>query len=176
MTRSRVVDVNAVGGKESSSRTSTGMFLRRGYDKVIGDIEKRIADCTSIPVEHGECLQVLHYDVGQKFDSHFDYTDNTQTTENGGPRQATFLMYLSDVKEGGETVFPLAKAIKSSSSNGGAKNGISVKPKMGDALLFWSMKPDGSRDPKSQHGANPVVKGSKWSATKWLHVREYKTY
>nr|CAB3466069.1 unnamed protein product [Digitaria exilis] len=82
----------------------------------------------------------------------------------------------SDVREGGEAVFPLAKAIMSSSSNGGAKNGISVKPKMGDALLFWSMKPDGSRDPKSQHGANPVVKGSKWSATKWLHVREYKTY
>ncbi|KAF8661177.1 hypothetical protein HU200_057289 [Digitaria exilis] len=38
MTRSRVVDVNAVGGKESSSRTSTGMFLSRGRDKVIGDI------------------------------------------------------------------------------------------------------------------------------------------
>ena len=33
-----------------------------------------------------------------------------------------------------------------------AKRGISVKPRMGDALLFWSMKPDGSRDPKSMHG------------------------
>ena len=33
-----------------------------------------------------------------------------------------------------------------------AKRGISVKPKMGDALLFWSMRPDGTLDPTSLHG------------------------
>lgn len=55
----------------------------------------------------------------------------------------------SDVEEGGETVFPNATAKGSAPS---AKSGISVKPKMGDALLFWSMKPDGSLDPKSLHG------------------------
>lgn len=32
------------------------------------------------------------------------------------------------------------------------KKGLSVKPKMGDALLFWSMKPDASLDPSSLHG------------------------
>lgn len=32
------------------------------------------------------------------------------------------------------------------------KEGLSVKPKMGDALLFWSMKPDASLDPSSLHG------------------------
>lgn len=31
-------------------RTSSGMFLRRGQDKIIRDIEKRIADFTFIPV------------------------------------------------------------------------------------------------------------------------------
>ena len=31
-------------------RTSSGMFLRRGRDKIIRDIEKRIADFTFIPV------------------------------------------------------------------------------------------------------------------------------
>jgi prolyl 4-hydroxylase len=33
-----------------------------------------------------------------------------------------------------------------------AKRGLSVKPKMGDALLFWSLRPDGSEDPTSLHG------------------------
>uniref|UniRef100_A0A0A9C2Z5 Uncharacterized protein n=1 Tax=Arundo donax TaxID=35708 RepID=A0A0A9C2Z5_ARUDO len=66
-------------------------------------------------------------------------------------------MYLSDVEEGGETVFP-STAVNSSSSpfyselSECARKGLSVKPKMGDALLFWSMKPDGSLDPTSLHG------------------------
>lgn len=33
-----------------------------------------------------------------------------------------------------------------------AKKGLSVKPKMGDALLFWSMRPDATLDPSSLHG------------------------
>ena len=53
----------------------------------------------------------------------------------------------SDVEDGGETVFPLAKAKRRSSLflfKLFAKKGMSVKPKMGDALLFWNIKPDGS--------------------------------
>ena len=32
------------------------------------------------------------------------------------------------------------------------KKGLSVKPRMGDALLFWSMRPDATLDPSSLHG------------------------
>ena len=32
------------------------------------------------------------------------------------------------------------------------KGGLSVKLKMGDALLFWSMRPDATLDPSSFHG------------------------
>lgn len=68
-----------------------------------------------------------------------------------------FYWYSSDVEEGGETVFPHAKANFSSVpwwnelSNCG-KSGLSIKPKMGNALLFWSMKPDTTLDPLSLHG------------------------
>ncbi|KAG2629703.1 probable prolyl 4-hydroxylase 3 [Panicum virgatum] len=172
--KSRVVDAETGGTKESSVRTSSGMFLKRGQDQVVRRIERRIADYTSIPLENGEGLQVLHYQVGQKFDPHFDYTENGYVTKNGGPRQATLIMYLSDVEDGGETVFPSAMAKSGSSHGGRGKRGLSVKPKMGDALLFWSMRPDGSSDPKSRHGASPVIRGDKWSATKWMHVHEYK--
>lgn len=63
----------------------------------------------------------------------------------------------SDVEEGGETVFPSAKFNSSSLPHYNelsdcAKQGLSVKPRMGDALLFWSMKPDGTQDPTSLHG------------------------
>ncbi|CAN1315190.1 Probable prolyl 4-hydroxylase 3 [Linum perenne] len=135
MTKSTVVDSETGKSKDSRVRTSSGMFLRRGQDKIIRSIEKRIADFSFIPADHGEGLQILHYEIGQKYEPHFD----------GGQRTATLLMYLSDVEEGGETVFPSAKA-------NARKKGLSLKPKRGNALLFWSTRPDASLDPTSLHG------------------------
>lgn len=66
--------------------------------------------------------------------------------------------YRSDVEEGGETVFPAAGGNYSATpgwdekSSACAKRGLSVKPKRGDALLFWSMRPDATLDPSSLHG------------------------
>ncbi|KAK4276484.1 hypothetical protein QN277_014627 [Acacia crassicarpa] len=179
MAKSTVVDSKTGQSKDSRVRTSSGMFLKRGRDRIIRNIEKRIADFTFIPVENGEGLQVLHYEVGQKYEPHYDYFLDEFNTKNGGQRIATILMYLSDVEEGGETVFPAAKANFSSvpwwnDLSECGKKGLSVKPKMGDALLFWSMRPDASLDPSSLHGGCPVIWGNKWSSTKWMHLEEYK--
>ncbi|XVE87488.1 hypothetical protein DITRI_Ditri18aG0121400 [Diplodiscus trichospermus] len=179
MEKSSVVDNETGKRKDSRVRTSSGTFLARGRDKTIRTIEKRIADFTFIPVEHGEGLQVLHYEVGQKYEPHYDYFMDEFNTKNGGQRIATVLMYLSDVEEGGETVFPAAKGNISAvpwwnELSECGKGGLSVKPKMGDALLFWSMKPDASLDPSSLHGGCPVIIGNKWSSTKWIRVNEYK--
>ena len=50
MIKSTVVDSTTGKSKDSRVRTSSGMFLQRGRDKVIRAIEKRIADYTFIPV------------------------------------------------------------------------------------------------------------------------------
>lgn len=44
--------------------------------------------------EHGEGLQILHYEVGQKYEPHYDYFLDEFNTQNGGQRMATLLMYL----------------------------------------------------------------------------------
>lgn len=44
--------------------------------------------------DHGEGLQILHYEVGQKYEPHFDYFMDEYNTKNGGQRIATVLMYL----------------------------------------------------------------------------------
>ena len=49
----------------------------------------------------------------------------------------------------------------------------SVKPRKGDALLFFSLHPDASTDEMSLHGGCPVLEGEKWSATKWIHVASF---
>ncbi|KAK8944212.1 hypothetical protein KSP39_PZI008133 [Platanthera zijinensis] len=165
MAKSTVVDSTTGKSKDSRVRTSSGMFVKRGRDKIVRAIEKRIADFSFIP-------------VGQKYEPHYDYFLDEFNTKNGGQRIATILMYLSDVEEGGETVFPAAKVNSSSlpwyhELSECGKKGLSVKPKHGDALLFWSMKPDATLDPSSLHGGCPVIKGNKWSSTKWMHVNEY---
>ncbi|KAG5246535.1 oxidoreductase family protein [Salix suchowensis] len=157
MLKSTVVDSKTGQSKDSRVRTSSGMFLRRGRDRFIREIEKRIADFSFIPVEHGEGLQVLHYEVGQKYEAHFDYFLDEFNTKNGGQRTATLLMYLSDVEEGGETVFPAANMNVSSvpwwnELSECGKKGLALKPKMGNALLFWSTRPDATLDPSSLHG------------------------
>lgn len=48
-----------------------------------------------------------------------------------------------------------------------------MRPKKGDALLFWSLKPNGLLDTYSKHAGCPVIRGTKWTATKWMHVGPY---
>ncbi|KAL0552676.1 hypothetical protein IC582_011794 [Cucumis melo] len=43
---------------------------------------------------------------------------------------------------------------------------------MGDALLFWSLKPDSTLDPTSLHGSSPVIEGDKWVGVKLMHVKD----
>ncbi|KAK6125903.1 hypothetical protein DH2020_040352 [Rehmannia glutinosa] len=109
MEKSTVVDSETGKSTDSRVRTSSGTFLARGRDKIIRNIEKKIADFTFIPVEHGEGLQILHYEVGQKYEPHYDYfmdEFNTGMVVNA--------LRQSDVEEGGETVFPAAKGNYSS--------------------------------------------------------------
>jgi len=169
MKPSYVVDSETGKNRLDSVRTSNGMFLRRGQDAVVRRIEGRIALYSNIPVENGEGIQILRYQDGQQYRPHQDYFHDTQNVVDGGQRVATMLMYLSDVEEGGETVFPNVPAPEGQGprSECGAK-GLSVPPRKGDAVLFWSLDPEGREDPDSLHGGCPVLAGTKWSATKWM--------
>ena len=156
-------------------RTSSGMFLLRGQDAVVAAIEARIAAHAHIPATHGESIQVLHYAPGELYEPHFDSFHEEFNQRNGGQRIATLLMYLTDVEEGGETVFPSSTDKPQAGAAAGAvsecaRAGVAVPPRAGDALLFYSLTPDGRVDPKSLHGGCPVLRGDKWSATKWMRV------
>ncbi|KAL4448907.1 hypothetical protein ABPG77_007624 [Micractinium sp. CCAP 211/92] len=177
MARSGVVDTSTGGSEISDIRTSKGTFLERGQDEVVAAIEERIARWTLLPVGNGEGLQVLNYQPGQEYQAHWDYFFDKQNGEsNGGNRYATVLMYLNDVEEGGETVFPNIPA--PGGDNGPtfsecARKHLAAKPRKGSAVLFHSIKPTGEMERRSLHTACPVIRGEKWSAPKWIHVSHY---
>lgn len=158
--RSTVVSKKGSNGEIHEGRTSRGMFFSKNEsDLMIKSIEKKIAELTMLPSSNGESLQVLNYGIGEEYRPHYDYFD--PSTEGGlfqycrgGQRVATVIMYLADTEEGGETIFPQAN--------------IKVRPKKGNALIFYNCTPDGSEDPLTLHGGAPVIKGEKWIATKWI--------
>ncbi|KAF7113446.1 hypothetical protein RHSIM_RhsimUnG0126000 [Rhododendron simsii] len=86
---------------------------------------------------------------------------------------ASFLLYLSDVEEGGETMFPYENGSNMRMGYDYEKCiGLKVKPRQGDGLLFYSLFLNGTIDKTSLHGSCPVVKGEKWVATKWIRDQE----
>lgn len=176
--KSMVADNESGKSIQSEVRTSSGMFLNKQQDEIVSGIEARIAAWTFLPVENGESMQVLHYMNGEKYEPHFDFFHDKANQRLGGHRVATVLMYLSNVEKGGETIFPHAEGKlsqpKDESWSECAHKGYAVKPRKGDALLFFSLHLDATTDSKSLHGSCPVIEGEKWSATKWIHVADFE--
>ncbi|KAH0700435.1 hypothetical protein KY285_014682 [Solanum tuberosum] len=156
-------------------RTSSGMFISASEDKtgILDLIEEKIAKATMIPRTHGEAFNVLRYEIGQSYHSHYDAFDPSQYGPQKSQRVASFLLYLSDVEEGGETMFPFESAQNMDATYDFRKCiGLKVKPRRGDGLLFYSLFPNGTIDPTSIHGSCAVIRGEKWVATKWIRDQE----
>lgn len=162
----RSTTVNPQTGREDviQKRSSQGAWYQRGEDAFIERIDRRFASLMNWPVENGEALQVLHYGPGAEYRPHFDYFPPEQAgsavhTARGGQRVATLIVYLNDVADGGETVFPDA--------------GIAITGRRGSAVYFRYMNGQRQLDALTLHGGAPVRKGEKWIATRWMREQAH---
>jgi len=148
-------------------RTSMGTFVTRREHAALEYLEDRIAEATLIPAHHGEPFNVLRYEIGQKYDSHYDTFDPESYGPQPSQRIISFLIYLNEWEEGGETVFllegadGLARLVNINYRS--CESGLRVKPlRTGDALLFHNIYPNQTFDKHALHGGCPVKKGTKW--------------
>ena len=162
---------------EVGVRTSTQTFMERGGTAQIKHLEERAHNLTRLPYELGENIQVVRYEEGQKYGAHRDFFNPNdyhrqpsmlRSVEYGARnRLATVFWYLETVSEGhgGETFFPRALNAEGKEYkpwNGDHEDcyrGIAVPPKRGNAVLFYSMVPDGRLDERSLHGGCRPHKG-----------------
>eukprot|EP00887_Chlorella_sp_A99_P003680 scaffold7.g3680.t1 len=130
---------------------------------------------------------------GAHWDETDPYEEGSRTVGGGRSyRVATVLMYLSDAEFGGETAFPRSEwldeavqtagkeysdcakvneaALMARPARADSQGGVAAHARKGDAILFWDMQPSGDKlDRYSMHTGCPVIRGVKWSATKWIH-------
>jgi len=146
------------------SRTNRGLDLGVGeMDLVVQVLRARIATASNLPLPVFEPAQIMHYSVGQEFLPHHDYLDPSQPGDRAqigrlGQRIATFLIYLNDDYEGGETVFP--------------KTGFRYRGRRGDALLFANIDAASrAPDPLTLHAGLPPTRGEKWIFSQWIRDR-----
>jgi hypothetical protein len=129
-------------------------------DVVVLAIQTRIANTAGLPVDAPEACAVLHYTMGQEFRPHHDFHNlnlYSHIVARSGQRVVTFLVYLNDDFEGGETDFP--------------KLNWRFKGGAGDAIMFWNVGLDGAGDQNTLHAGLPPIRGEKWLLSQWLRDR-----
>ncbi len=126
-------------------------------DLVVQALNRRIAAMSGTEAGQGESLAILRYRPGQQFRLHSDTLPSTRNQ-----RVATVLVYLNEGFEGGRTTFPAYR--------------LDITPRAGDAIVFRNVDSNGAPDPTKRHSGEPVLRGTKWLATRWIRARAFSPW
>lgn len=128
-------------------------------------IQQKMSAACGIPMVQMEGTAILNYQPGEEISDHFDFVDPAmpnyeQEIADNGQRIITFLIYLNDDYEGGETVF--------------TELDLSYRGNTGDAMYFVNALPDGSSDLRSKHAGRPPLTGEKWIVSQFIRNKLVK--
>jgi prolyl 4-hydroxylase len=163
LVRAPIYSARAGHATISDTRTNTwAMFDITHCDLVSVLVQVRMCANTGAPFRNLEPLSVLHYAVGEEATEHFDFVD--PLTENyehvlakQGERDLTFLLYLNDDYDGGETEMP--------------QIGFSHKGRRGDGFYFVNVHENGKPDRRTLHAGRPPRRGEKWVVSQFMRNR-----
>ncbi|HTC43952.1 MAG TPA: 2OG-Fe(II) oxygenase [Steroidobacteraceae bacterium] len=125
-------------------------------------VQARLAKGCRVPLTHFEAPAVLHYEVGEQITPHFDFidprvADYEKQVATQGQRIYTFLVYLNDAYESGETGFP--------------QLGIEHRGSRREGLCFTNIDARGNPDLRMLHTGKPPTSGEKWIFSQFIRVR-----
>lgn len=146
--------INKNGGSydlEMNQRNSKTVWFRDEEHAVTQKMAKLASKYTGRPISYQEKSQIVCYNVGGKFDAHYD----AQYNSGAANRQYTCLVYLNDDYEGGTTNF--------------TKLDYAVKPEKGKMVVFRNLDGHGKILPDAIHCGTEVRGNHKWICTKWVH-------
>lgn len=161
--RARVYDAHRRADYVDESRTnSSAVFNLMEADLVQIMVQARMAVACGQPMNHMEASTVLHYAVGETIGHHYDFVDPSHPdyaveVRTSGNRVVTFLVYLNDDYDGGETEFP--------------RVGVSHRGTRGEGLYFVNTLPDGQPNVLTLHTGRAPTRGEKWVFSQFVRNR-----
>jgi hypothetical protein len=126
-------------------------------------IQTRMAAACGISERYMEAPSVLHYAPGEQIRDHYDFVDPQSVDDyagemaRNGQRRVTFLLYLNDDYDGGETNFP--------------RLGLQYKGRCGEGIYFVNSLADDAPDLRTLHAGCPTTRGEKWIITQFVRSR-----
>ncbi len=138
---------------------TTALFTILETDLPLLMVRRRIAETVGVPPLHLERTSIFRYEPGQRFTRHVDYLDPHQTQYRQqiatyGQRVLTFLVYLNEDFDGGETTFLLI--------------GRKFRGRSGDAVFFYNVGETGDPDQLTAHEGSPPTGGQKWLLSQFI--------
>jgi len=151
-----------VGGKDIADHMRTNSAA--GFDLMHADlvqvaVQCRMSAAVGISVHQMEGPTVLHYAKGEEITNHYDFVNPripnyAAEIAQRGQRIVTFLVYLNDDYEGGETDFPSL--------------GLRYHGAKGQGLFFTNALPNGEADLRMVHAGLPPKDNEKWLMSQFI--------
>jgi len=161
----RALIYDPVGGKDVADHMRTNSAA--GFDLMHADlvqvaVQCRMSAAVGLSVHQMEGPTVLHYAKGEQITNHYDFVNPkipnyAAEIKERGQRIITFLVYLNDDYEGGETDFPSLRL-----RYHGAK---------GQGLYFSNALANGEPDLRMVHAGLPPKDNEKWLMSQFIRNR-----
>jgi prolyl 4-hydroxylase len=161
----RALVYSAAKGQDHASETRTNSWAQ--FDLMESEVihllvQRRMQIACGLPLHNMEANAILHYAVGEEISNHFDFVDPAtpnyqQDVAANGQRVLTFLVYLNDDYDGGETEFP--------------RLGIIHRGQRGEGLYFVNTLDNNEPDLRTLHAGRPPTRGEKWIVSQFVRGR-----
>ncbi|EDV90365.1 GH12979 [Drosophila grimshawi] len=124
--------------------------IMRTYRQLVGAI-------SGFNMTNVEIMQLANYGIGGHYEPHIDYMGSPLPPyyAKRGDRISTSMIYLSDVQQGGYTVFPTQN--------------VFVKPVKGSMILWYNQLRSLNPDHRTLHAGCAVIEGIKRIGNIWIH-------
>ncbi|EDW68046.1 prolyl 4-hydroxylase subunit alpha-1 [Drosophila virilis] len=123
---------------------------------ILRSVSNLVGAISGFDMENAEQMQVANYGIGGQYAPHTDYLSKIPDSYiPRGNRIATNMFYLSDVLNGGYTVFP--------------KLNVFLKPVKGAMVSWYNLHRSLNKDSRTLHAGCPVIEGVKRIGNIWIH-------
>ncbi|XP_052835140.1 prolyl 4-hydroxylase subunit alpha-1 [Drosophila gunungcola] len=144
------------GGKRTVRDLRVSQQTWLDYTTPIMESVSRIIQFVSgFDMAGAEHMQVANYGVGGQYEPHPDYFEVNLPSQFEGDRISTSMFYLSDVEQGGYTVF--------------TKLNVFLPPVKGALVMWHNLHRSLDVDVRTLHAGCPVIVGSKRIGNIWMH-------